>query len=77
VLTDERNLDLHQGYDVEVRNLFRRTDHVEGSGRMELSYGDQRADSVRSAGANIGRRWGRGELKISLRRPRHGGIEGF
>jgi hypothetical protein len=40
VLTDERNLDLHQGY-VDLRNLFSQPLSIR-AGRFEMAYGDQR-----------------------------------
>jgi hypothetical protein len=71
VLTDERNLDLHQGF-VEIRNLFGEPVTVKG-GRMELSYGDQRLVSPLDW-SNIGRAWDGMKVKYG---PGDFWIEGF
>src|SRR5581483_2408754 len=71
VLSDERNLDLHQGF-VEIRNLFGEPVTVKG-GRMELSYGDQRLVSPLDW-SNIGRAWDGLKVKYG---PQDWWIEGF
>jgi hypothetical protein len=71
VLSDERNLDLHQGF-VEIRNLFGEPVTVKG-GRMELSYGDQRLVSPLDW-SNIGRAWDGMKVKYG---PQDWWIEGF
>lgn len=62
VLSDETNLDLHQGY-VEVGNLL-----TEGLslkvGRQELSYGDQRLVSPLDW-SNVGRAWDAAKLRYA------------
>lgn len=71
VLTDERNLDLHQGY-VELRNLFSEPLSLK-AGRMELSYGDQRLVSPLDW-SNIGRASDGAKLRYA---PDDWWIEGF
>jgi hypothetical protein len=71
VLTDERNMDLHQGY-VEIRNFLGEPITIK-VGRMELSYGDQRLISPLDW-SNIGRAWDGAKLKYSAK---DWWIEGF
>jgi len=54
ILTDERNLDLHQGF-VEVRNLFSEPLSIK-AGRFEMAYGDQRLVSPLDW-SNVARAW--------------------
>ena len=71
VLSDERNLDLHQGY-VEVRNLLGKPLSFK-AGRMELSYGDQRLVSPLDW-SNIGRAWDGAKIRYA---PKDWWVEGF
>jgi hypothetical protein len=71
VLSDERNLDLHQGY-VEVRNLLGEPLSFK-AGRMELSYGDQRLVSPLDW-SNIGRAWDGAKVRYA---PKDWWVEGF
>jgi hypothetical protein len=71
VLSDERNLDLHQGY-VELRNLLGEPLSIK-AGRMELSYGDQRLVSPLDW-SNISRAWDGAKIRYA---PRDWWIEGF
>jgi len=71
VLTDERNLDLHQGF-VEIRNLMSEPLTLK-AGRMELAYGDQRLVSPLDW-SNIARAWDGAKLKYG---PKDWWIEGF
>jgi hypothetical protein len=71
VLTDERNLDLHQGF-VEIRNILSEPLSIK-AGRMELSYGDQRLVSPLDW-SNIGRAWDGVKIRYA---PKDWWIEGF
>jgi len=71
VLSDERNLDLHQGF-VEVRNIFGEPLSIK-AGRMELSYGDQRLVSPLDW-SNIGRTWDGAKIRYA---PKDWWVEGF
>ncbi len=71
VVTDERNLDLHQGF-VEIRNIFGEPITAKG-GRMEMSYGDQRLVSPLDW-SNVGRAFDGMKLKYG---PKDWWIEGF
>jgi hypothetical protein len=71
VSTDERNLDLHQGY-VEIRHLLTEPLSIK-AGRMELSYGDQRLVSPLDW-SNIGRAWDGAKIRYA---PTDWWVEGF
>lgn len=71
ILTDERNLDLHQGF-VEVRNLFGEPVTIK-AGRFEMAYGDQRLVSPLDW-HNVARAWDGAKLRYG---PKDWWIEGF
>jgi hypothetical protein len=71
VLSDERNLDLHQGF-VEIRNIFSEPLSIK-AGRMELSYGDQRLVSPLDW-SNITRAWDGAKIRYA---PKNWWVEGF
>jgi hypothetical protein len=71
ILTDERNLDLHQGY-VDVRNLFSEPIWIR-AGRFEMAYGDQRLVSPLDW-HNVARAWDGAKIRYG---PKDWWIEGF
>lgn len=71
ILTDERNLDLHQGF-VELRNLFSEPLSIK-AGRIEMAYGDQRLVSPLDW-HNVARAWDGAKLRYA---PKDWSIEGF
>jgi len=71
VLTDERNIDLHQGF-VEARNLFSEPLSIK-AGRFEMSYGDQRLISPLDW-HNVARAWDGAKVRYG---PKDWWIEGF
>ena len=71
VLTDERNLDLHQGF-VEVRNLWSEPLSLK-AGRFEMAYGDQRLVSPLDW-HNVARAWDGAKVRYG---PKDWWVEGF
>jgi hypothetical protein len=71
ILTDERNLDLHQGY-FEVKNLFSEPLSIR-AGRFEMAYGDQRLVSPLDW-HNVARAWDGAKVRYG---PKDWWIEGF
>ena len=72
VLTDTKNMDLHQGF-VEVRNLLSEPLTVK-AGRFEMAYGDQRLVSPLDW-SNIARAWD--GVKVKYGPPKEWWVEGF
>ncbi|MBI3857550.1 MAG: alginate export family protein [Planctomycetes bacterium] len=71
LLTDERNLDLHQGY-AEIRNLLGEPLSIR-AGRFEMSYGDQRLISPLDW-HNVARAWDGAKVRYA---PKDWWIEAF
>jgi hypothetical protein len=72
VLTDQKNIDLHQGF-VEMRNLLSEPLTLK-AGRFEMAYGDQRLVSPLDW-SNIARAWDGVKLKYGP--PKEWWVEGF
>jgi len=71
ILTDERNLDLHQGY-VDLRNLFSEPLSIR-AGRFEMAYGDQRLISPLDW-HNVARAWDGAKVRYA---PKDFWVEAF